>query len=278
MFQINRTGCHDCVLVSQDLLIKMTEPGLVIHEGWLTKSPPLENQKSIFKARWRKRWVVLLQGELADQFSIKYFTDQSKSKLKGTINLKHCMGISSNLILESERKSQAYMFSLNTPDRVYHFSSDNKQLTQTWLEIISNACSKNIFFQGNEASKSNSLEKDSNKTLELPTKKPIKDPYIHLTECYSGEKKPPKIPPRPTKSSSDLRKQLSMDSVVNDDIEYLDLEFTSTAEIDVEDTTHEEDDEVIYRNIDFDKTKAFNATRRDVEQNKYNLNKVSDES
>ena len=36
-----------------------------------------------------------------------------------------------------------------------------------------------------------------------------------------------------------------MDSVVNDDIEYLDLEFTSTAEIDVGETTHEEDNEVM---------------------------------
>lgn len=222
--------------------------------------------------------MVLLQGELADQFLLHYFTDQSKSKLKGTINLKHCMGISSNLIVESERKSQAYMFSLSTPDRVYHFSSDSKQLTQTWLEILSNACSKNIFFQGNEASKSNSLVDNSKKSLEVPKKKQIKDPYIHLTECYSGEKKPPKIPPRPTKSSSDLKKQLSMNSIVNDDIEYLDLEFSNTAENDVEDTAHEEDNEVIYRNIDFDKTKAFNATRRDVEENKYNLNKINDES
>jgi len=255
----------------------MTEPGLVIHEGWLTKSPPLESQKSIFKARWRKRWVVLLQGELQDQFMLQYFTDQSKNKMKGTINLKHCMGISSNLIVESEKKSQeAYMFSLSTPDRVYHFSSDSKQLTQTWVEIISNACSKNIFFQGNEASKSKSIEENKKKSLEVPKNKPLKDPYIHLTECYSGEKKPPKIPPRPTKSSSDLKKQLSMDSFVNDDIEYLDLEFSDTVENSIEDTTHEEANEVIYRNIDFVKTQAFNTTRREVEENKYNLNKITE--
>ena len=255
----------------------MTDPGLPIHEGWLTKSPPLESQKSIFKARWRKRWVVLQQGELADQFLLQYFTDQSKSKLKGTINLKHCMGISSNLIVESEKKSQAYMFSLSTPDRVYHFSSDSKQLTQTWVEIISNACSKNIFFQGNEAAKSKTVEVNSNKCTEVPKSKHLKDPYIHLTECYSGGKKPPKVPPRPTKSSSDLKKQLSMNSFVNDDIEYLDLEFSNTQDNEMEDPGHfEEDNEVIYRNIDFVKTQAFNATRREVEENKYNFNKITE--
>jgi len=243
----------------------MTDPGLPIHEGWLTKSPPLENQKSIFKARWRKRWVVLQHGALTDQFLLQYYTDQSKSKLKGTINLNHCMGISSNLIVESDKKSQAYMFSLSTPDRVYHFSSDSKQLTQNWVEIISNACSRNIFFQGQETSKQKSVDENSKKSLEVTNKKPLKDPYIHLTECYSGGKKPPKVPPRPTKSSSDLKKQLSMNSFANDDIEYLDLEFSSTQENDAleEERQTEEDKEIIYRNIDFVKTQAFNATRRD---------------
>jgi len=217
--------------------------------------------------------MVLQQGDLTDQFLLHYFTDQSKSKLKGTINLKHCMGISSNLIVESDKKNQAYMFSLSTPDRVYHFSSDSKQLTQNWVEIISNACSKNIFFQGNEPSTG---EVNSKKTAEVGNKKPLKDPYIHLTECFSGEKKPPKVPPRPTKSSSDLKKQLSMNSFVNDDIEYLDLEFSNTQENDVEEEIQEEDNEVIYRNIDFFKTQAFNETRREVEENKYNINRLTE--
>jgi len=217
--------------------------------------------------------MVLQRGDLTDQFLLHYFTDQSKSKLKGTINLKHCMGISSNLIVESDKKNQAYMFSLSTPDRVYHFSSDSKQLTQNWVEIISNACSKNIFFQGNEPS---TLEVNSKKTLEVGNKKPLKDPYIHLTECFSGEKKPPKVPPRPTKSSSDLKKQLSMNSFVNDDIEYLDLEFSNTQENDVEEEMQEEDNEVIYKNIDFFKTQAFNETRREVEENKYNFNRITE--
>eukprot|EP00092_Neocalanus_flemingeri_P035681 GFUD01038847.1.p1 GENE.GFUD01038847.1~~GFUD01038847.1.p1 ORF type:complete len:257 (+),score=72.57 GFUD01038847.1:90-860(+) len=253
--------------MSQVVSLADPQPGLAIHEGWLTKSPPLESQKSIFKARWRKRWVVLQHGTLSDQFLLQYYTDESKHKLKGTINLNHCMNISSNLILEAEKKAQPYMFSLSTPDRVYHFSSANKQLTQNWVEIISNACRRNIFFQGNETVKSKSVEENSKKSL--------KDPYIHLTECYSGEKKPPKVPPRPSKSSSDVKKQLNMNSFVNDDIEYLDLEFPSNQENDVlEEDRQEAQNETIYRNIDFIKTNAFNETRREVEENKYNFNKT----
>jgi len=255
------------------VLERMADPqaGLSIHEGWLTKSPPLESQNLIFKARWRKRWVVLQQGSLSEQYSLLYYTDDSKNKLKGTINLNHCMNISSNLILEVEKKSQPYMFSLSTPDRVYHFSSDSKQLTQNWVEIISNACRRNIFFQGNETPKPKNTGGGS-------SKKSLKDPYIHLTECYSGEKKPPKIPPRPTKSSSDVKRQLSMNSFANDDIEYLDLEFPSNQENDVADEEKQEahDKDIIYRNIDFIKTHAFIETRRHVEENKYNINKTNE--
>jgi len=179
------------------------------------------------------------------------------------------MNISSNLIVEGEKKSQTYMFSLSTPDRVYHFSSDSKERTQNWVEIISNACRKNIFFQGNQTSGSKSSANNSKKSL--------KDPYIHLTECYSGEKKPPKIPPRPTKSSSDVKKQLNLNSFANDDIEYLDLEFPSNQENEVmEEERQEVDKEIIYRNIDFLKTQAFNETRRQVEENKYNFSKTNE--
>jgi len=244
--------------------------GLAVHEGWLTKSPPLETQKSIFKARWRRRWVVLLEGTQEDQFLLQYYTDQSRSKLKGTINLNHCMKISSNLVLdmETERKNQPFMFSLSTPDRVYHFSSDSRQLIQNWVEIISNACGRNIFFQGIETVKS--------KSTKVNQKKSFKDPYIHLAECYSGEKKAPKIPPRPTKSSIDVRKQENLHSFANDDIEYLDLEFPNNEDSVIEEEKVEAQNEVIYRNIDFIKTRAFIETRRQVEKTRYKLNKTNE--
>merc|ERR1712154_73006 len=72
----------------------------IIHSGWLTKSPPSESA-SLFKPRWRKRWMVLLQGTDSESYLLCYYTDESKTKLKGTINLKHCMTISSSLLVEA---------------------------------------------------------------------------------------------------------------------------------------------------------------------------------
>ena len=113
------------------------------------------------------------------------------------------------------------------------------------------------------------------------SQKSLKDPYIRLTECYSGNKVPPKAPPRPAKSSLDLRNKFSSESEhdVGNNIQYLDLQFPSLLiqdeKLESESNNenienYKENDEVIYRNIDFVKTKAFNEMRKEVENCRYN--------
>ena len=188
---------------------------------------------------------------------------------------------------------QVHTFSLSTPDRVYQFSSDNKQLVQTWIEILTNACRQNQFFESPEGrSRSATLNQNSFLTpprdlsrLALPSssgiQKTLKDPYIRLTECYSGKKIPPKAPPRPAKSSLDLRNKYSLesDNDIGNNIQYLDLQFPSLLiqdEIAESDSNNDnienykENNEIIYRNIDFVKTKAFNEMRKEVENCRYN--------
>ena len=96
-----------------------------------------------------------------------------------------------------------FTFSLSTPDRVYQFSSDSKQLVQTWIEILTNACRQNPFFSSS-GSASTSASLDSSTRSPAPScspaaltapvtpassgKRSLADPYIHLTECYSGNK------------------------------------------------------------------------------------------
>ena len=96
-----------------------------------------------------------------------------------------------------------FTFSLSTPDRVYQFSSDSKQLVQTWIEILTNACRQNPFFSSS-GSASTSACLDSSPRSPAPScspaaltapvtpassgKRSLADPYIHLTECYSGNK------------------------------------------------------------------------------------------
>ena len=85
----------------------MSGGGGAIHEGWLRKSPPFESSSSLlFRPRWRKRWMVLVQGCHDELYQLHYYTDETKSKLKGSINLKHCMSISSNSVLETDKKSK----------------------------------------------------------------------------------------------------------------------------------------------------------------------------
>ena len=284
--------------------MSLSQSPAVIHSGWLTKSPPTESA-SLFKPRWRKRWMVLLQGSDSESYLLCYYTDESKTKLKGTINLKHCMTISSSLLVPPSSKSkqvelvgggqtleieiyyfQVFMFSLLTPDRVYQFSSDNKQLIDTWIEILTNACKKNPFFESLDDDLDSSRDKSQvfDESLNSTSiKKSLKDPYIHLTECYSGNFPPPP-PPRPAKSSLDVRKRLELERDVENDIQYLDLHFPSQLNKDFPEEVDDSDDadssfnsrgkeeeEIIYHNIDFIRTKAFNETRREVESDKYNI-------
>ena len=70
---------------------------------------------------------------------------------------------------------------------------------------------------------------------------------------------------------------------IENDIQYLDLHFPSQLnkqgpdEVEDSDDTDssfkegKEEEEIIYHNIDFIKTKAFNETRRQVESDKYNI-------
>ena len=87
--------------------------GSAIHEGWLRKSPPFESPNLLFRPRWRKRWMVLVQA--TELYILHYFTDETKSKLKGSINLRHCMSISSNSVLETDKKSKQVKKVSNSP-------------------------------------------------------------------------------------------------------------------------------------------------------------------
>ena len=51
--------------------------------------------------------MVLVQAA-ADtaNYQLLYYTDQDKAKLKGSINLRHCMSISSNSVVEADKKSK----------------------------------------------------------------------------------------------------------------------------------------------------------------------------
>ena len=60
--------------------------------------------------------MVLVQAPLdTELYILHYFTDETKSKLKGSINLRHCMSISSNSVLETDKKSKQVKLVLSSP-------------------------------------------------------------------------------------------------------------------------------------------------------------------
>ena len=64
----------------------------------------------------------------ANKYSYTIFTLKMLNlcqQLKGSINLALCLGVDEVVLTK-----QGYQFSLSTPDRVFHFSSDSKQLIQ----------------------------------------------------------------------------------------------------------------------------------------------------
>ncbi|GAB0100597.1 Protein daughter of sevenless [Sergentomyia squamirostris] len=104
------------------------------YEGWLVKSPPT---KRIWRARWRRRWFTLKQGEFPGQYFLEYYTDKSCKKLKGTIDLDQCEQVDAGLCME--RKFQ-HVFNVKTPNRIYYLAADSDEDMRFWVNCICKVC------------------------------------------------------------------------------------------------------------------------------------------
>lgn len=142
----------------------------VVHEGWLTKSPPtkriwravsviytfykclyvLTNLKQFFAVltkkprvlqRWRRRWFSLRHsGELPGQFLLTYYTDRNCRKLKGVIDLDHCEQVDVGLRLEERKLKFNHVFDIKTPMRTYYLAADSEKEMTSWVEHICKVC------------------------------------------------------------------------------------------------------------------------------------------
>uniref|UniRef100_A0A1Q3EZ96 Putative pleckstrin similarity domain protein n=1 Tax=Culex tarsalis TaxID=7177 RepID=A0A1Q3EZ96_CULTA len=109
----------------------------VYHEGWLIKSPPT---KRIWRARWRRRWFTLKQGELPGQFFLEYYTDRKCRKLKGIIDLDQCEQVDAGLRLDRQKEKYAHMFDVKTPTRTYYLAADTEEDMRGWVNCICQVC------------------------------------------------------------------------------------------------------------------------------------------
>ncbi|XP_058838556.1 protein daughter of sevenless [Topomyia yanbarensis] len=115
----------------------MTTNKEVYHEGWLIKSPPT---KRIWRARWRRRWFTLKQGELPGQFFLEYYTDRKCRKLKGIIDLDQCEQVDAGLRLDRQKEKYAHMFDVKTPTRTYYLAADTEDDMRGWVNCICQVC------------------------------------------------------------------------------------------------------------------------------------------
>lgn len=115
----------------------MTTNKEVYHEGWLIKSPPT---KRIWRARWRRRWFTLKQGELPGQYVLEYYTDRKCRKLKGIIDLDQCEQVDAGLRLDRQKEKYAHMFDVKTPTRTYYLAADTEEDMRGWVNCICHVC------------------------------------------------------------------------------------------------------------------------------------------
>lgn len=166
----------------------------IVHEGWLTKSPPT---KRIWRARWRKRWFVLRHsGELPGQYYLYYYTDRNCRTLKGQIDLDQCDQVDAGLEFESSKHKYRHMFDVRTPKRTYYLAAETEADMNKWVDCVCHVCGLKAFAQDETTTFSYAPE-DSNNITEIPTQvvdsPPVSPtstasgPYIPISECITGK-------------------------------------------------------------------------------------------
>jgi len=200
----------------------------VLHQGWLTKSPPLETRKQLFNQslitpKWRRRWFVLRQGAMPGQFLLHYYTDPLARKLKGVIDLDQCEQVDTGLTYQSGRVSYKFMFDIKTPKRVYYLAADCEADMTAWVDWVCQVCGLRTFATEEDAEAREvgaltvggrlpPIENElvvSRQPVHSSGDHPaatISSPYMHLSECFTGGHPPPPLsgghPPPPLASAA----------------------------------------------------------------------------
>jgi len=209
-------------------MMSLDPEGDIVHEGWLTKSPPLqENRKeskkplfnplfnqTLIQPKWRRRWFVLRQGAMPGQFLLQYFVDETAKKLKGSIDLDQCEQVDTGLTFEYGKVRYQYMFDIKTPKRVYYLAADSEQEMTRWVDYVCRVCGLHPFqteevdvkddqyqVQGHQLTQQVE-ERESVQTQPVTTQPAISGPYMHLSECFTGGHPTQTQPTRTRLSSS----------------------------------------------------------------------------
>ncbi|XP_063845966.1 GRB2-associated-binding protein 1-like [Scylla paramamosain] len=180
----------------------------IVHEGMLKKAPP---PKRLWRAKWRMRWFVLRSGELPGQYFLEYYTDQTRRKLKGKIDLDQCDQVDAGIAFPNPKLEYKYMFDIKTPKRVYFLCAETEREMNRWVDCVCQVCGLKIYSQEDEyppmsldhisptpsatpPTPLHSLPHDP--ALDSPSLSPsspgssISGPYIPISTCFTGKRTP----------------------------------------------------------------------------------------
>uniref|UniRef100_A0A069DVK0 Putative pleckstrin similarity domain protein n=1 Tax=Panstrongylus megistus TaxID=65343 RepID=A0A069DVK0_9HEMI len=180
----------------------------IVHEGWLTKSPP---SKRIWRARWRRRWFVLRHsGELPGQYYLCYYTDKNCRTLKGQIDLDQCEQVDAGLQFESSKHKYRHMFDVKTPKRIYYLAAETEDDMNKWVDCVCHVCGLKAYSQEDTLypyiEDGTSLTGDSSQADSPPVSpsSTASGPYIPISECTSGHRANTILPPvQPSSGTND---------------------------------------------------------------------------
>jgi len=190
-------------------MMSLDPEGDIVHEGWLTKSPPLQENKkeskkllfnplfsqTLIQPKWRRRWFVLRQGAMPGQFLLQYFVDETTRKLKGSIDLDQCEQVDTGLTFEYGKVRYQFMFDIKTPKRVYYLAADSEEEMTRWVDYVCRVCGLHPFqteetdvkaeAQGHQLTQQVE-EMEPVQSQVVTTQPAISGPYMHLSECFTG--------------------------------------------------------------------------------------------
>ncbi|CAI6365438.1 unnamed protein product [Macrosiphum euphorbiae] len=196
----------------------------IVHEGWLTKSPPAKRVlKAVsVKLKWRRRWFVLRHsGELPGQYFLAYYTDKSRRKMKGRIDLDQCEQVDAGLRFEDRKSKYHYMFDIKTPKRTYYLAAESEEDMNKWVDFVCHVCGLKPFTVDENAdfecpSVNNmcrpfplSVEEhdEEHSSPDSPTSTSSSH-YIPISECISGKPLLPILPRSTIEESYDLPRRI----------------------------------------------------------------------
>ncbi|KRY34852.1 Protein daughter of sevenless [Trichinella spiralis] len=122
----------------------------VLREGWLTKSPPewkfwtsllFSSCSLTFARKWKPRYFVLQVGQTDGQTQLKYYTDEEKTRLRGSINLDRCEQVDAYLTYTYKNRIRyQWIFDIRIPKRVYYLVAGNENEMNAWVNDLCCVC------------------------------------------------------------------------------------------------------------------------------------------